>query len=331
MKIAFFWTGEFSKNILSQLYIDKRFEILLAVSQADKPVWRKKEVLPTPVKAFALEKNIPVSQPDKLSKDLDFLEKLKSLDLDFIVVVAYGKIMPEIVLNIPKFWSINLHGSILPKYRWASPIQESLKNWDTETGLTVMYMSKWMDEWDIIKIEKVEIEIKDNTNSIFGKFQSIWGKLLWDSLENIYLWKAERISQDSNNATYCSKIEKEEWEINFKDFTAKQIYDKFRAYSPWPWIFTYYKEKKLIIEDCFFEETDLEYDDDFGAWDVIELESHSHDCEDEHCHHNEKSQIWILCKNWILTLKRVKLEWKKSISIYDFLNWNKDFLDYSFS
>lgn len=318
MKIAFFWTWEFSKNILSWILDKKEFEVNLVVSQPDKPFGRKQELIPTPVKAFSLEKWIEILQPEKLKNNTEFFEKLKSLNLDFIVVVAYGKIIPSEILEIPKYSCINIHGSILPSYRWASPIQESLKNWDTKIWLTIMYMSQWMDEWDILAIKEVEIDILDKTPDIFKKFEDIWVDLLLSTLTWVIEWKVKWIAQDDFQATYCKKIEKEDGKIDFEKESILEIYNKFRAYFPWPWIYTYYKGKKFDITDCFFEENDLTFDDDFRLWDVVEFEDHG------------KNQIWILCQWWILILNKVKLEWKKEMSIKDFVNGNKDFLEYNF-
>lgn len=318
MKIAFFWTGDFSKNILSWILDKKDIEVKLVVSQPDKPFWRKQELIPTPVKAFSLEKWIEILQPEKLRNNTDFFEKLKSLNLDFIVVVAYGKIIPSEILEIPKYGCINIHWSILPSFRWASPIQESLKNWDKKTGLTIMYMSQWMDEWDILAIKEVEIDILDKTPDIFKKFEDIWVDLLLSTLTWVIEWKVKWIPQDDSKATYCKKIEKEDGKIDFENESVLDIYNKFRAYNPWPWVYTYFEEKKFDITDCFFEENELTFDDDFRLWDVVEFEDHS------------KKYIWILCMWWILILNKVKLEWKKEMSIKDFVNGNKDFLEYNF-
>lgn len=320
MNIAFFWTWNFSKNILERLYNDyKDINILSVVSQIDKPFWRKQELIPTPVKEFALNNNLPVIQPDKLRNNTEFFDYLKSLNLDFIVVVAYWKIVPTEILEIPKYWCINIHGSILPAYRWASPIQESLKNWDKCTWLTIMYMSEWMDEWDVLKIEEVNVDILDKTPDIFKKFELFWASLLVDTLNWILSWEIKWIKQDTTKATYCKKIEKEDWKIDFEKEDVLNIYNKYRAYYPWPWIYTYYKWKKFDITDCFFEKNDLGFDDDFKLWDVVEFEDHG------------KNSIWILCNSWILILNKVKLEWKKEMSIKDFVNWNKDFLEYNFN
>jgi len=318
MKIAFFWTGEFSKNILENILKFDDIYVKLVVSQPDKPVWRKQELIPTPIKQFALAKNLEIMQPETLKNNFDFFEKLKSINLDFIIVVAYWKIIPKDILEIPKFHSINIHWSILPAYRWASPIQESLKHWDIKTWLTIMKMSEGMDEWDIFTIKEIDIDILDKTPDIFEKFAKIWPTLLVDTLRKIIFWEMKWVKQDEIKATYCKKISKEDWKIDFEKEDVLQIYNKYKAYFPWPGIYNYYFDKKFDIINCFFEKNDIIWDDDFKLWDVVEFEDHW------------KNQVWILCKWWILILNKVKLEWKKEMSIKDFINWNKDFLDYNF-
>lgn len=318
MKIAFFWTGEFSAKILSDLYTYSDVEIALCVSQPDKPFGRKQELMPTPVKIVAWEHNTPILQPEKLKNNEDFFQILKDGNFDFIVVVAYGKIVPLWVLESPKHGCINIHGSILPAYRGASPIQESLKNGDTKTGLTIMYMSEWMDEWDILSIKEIDIDITDKTPQIFEKFENFWAELLVTTLRKVLTSEITWTPQDPSKATHCAKIEKEFGKINFEKETVTQIYNKYRAYFPWPGIYTYFEWKKFDITDCFFEENELCFDEDFRLWDVVEFEDHG------------KNQIWILCNGWILILNKVKLEWKKEMSIKDFINGNKQFLEYNF-
>ncbi len=317
MKIAFFWTWDFSKTILSWILENKNIEVWLIVSQPDKAIWRKQELIKTPVKILAEKNNIKLLQPNKLKNNLAFFEELKWLD--FIVVVAYWKIVPKEVLEAPKYWCINIHWSILPKYRWASPIQESIKNWDIETWLTIMYMSEWMDEWDILKIEKIEIDNLDKTPDIFNKFEKFWASLLINTLNWIIDWSIKWIAQDNSKATYCSKISKQDWEINFQTENIKNIFNKFRAFYPWPWIYTYYNWKKLNIEDCccnniwVFEQN---FQEELIPGKVVKI---------------DKKTIWIVWINKkILIIKQVKLEWKKSMDIISFINWNKDFLNYKF-
>ncbi len=336
MKIAYFWTGDFSANILESLLTDFKddIDVELVVSQPDKRVGRKKILQKTKVKVLAEKYDIEVLQPERLiirkdsetyprahsleqvqftlSSEWQKIDKLKKLNLDFIVVVAYGKIIPEDILSIPKHWCINIHWSILPAYRWASPIQEAIKNWDKQTWLTIMYMDKKMDEGDILKIEKIDIDKEDKTSDIFKKFEKIWPKLLVETLKKVITWIIKWQKQDNKKASYCSKINKQDWEVLVQKETINQIYNKFRAYYPWPWIFTYYNWKKLNIEDCYLSNIENN-----NIWSVIKI---------------DKKTIWIVCSDKkILILKQVKLEWKKSMDITSFINWNKEFLNYKFN
>lgn len=318
MNIAFFWTWDFPKNILSDLLKYEDIDIKLVVSQPDKPVWRKKELVPTPVKVLALENNIEVLQPEKLKDNTEFINKLSSLDLDFIIVVAYWKIIPTSILEIPKYYPINIHWSILPLYRWASPIQESIKNGDRQTWISIMEMSAWMDEGWVFLTHKIDIDILDKTPDLFKKFEIDWAKVLHWVLNEILKNNLKPIPQDDLKATYCWKISKEDWKIDFETQTWFEIYNKYRAYSPWPWVFTYYKGKKLELSEILFEENDLVFDDDFKLWDVVEFEDHW------------IKNISILTKWGLLILKKVKLEGKNQMDITSFLNWNKDFLEHNF-
>ncbi len=311
MKLAFFWTWDFSKNTLKWILdIGNDIDICLVVSQPDKPVWRDKKIVNTLIKQFALEKNIEVLQPVKLKNNEEFFDKLRSLKLDFIIVVAYWKIIPKDILDIPKNGCINIHWSILPKYRWASPIQESLKNWDKKTWLTIMYMSEWMDEWDLLKIEEIDIDNVDKTWDIFNKFEKIWPKLLIDTLNWVIAWKIKWIPQDNSKATYCKKIEKENWFVDFKKETSFEIYNKFRAYYNWPGIYTFFEWKKLNLEEILVTDNIIE-SGQIGQ--VVKLEN---------------KKIWVICAdNKAIIIERVKLEWKKSMSPIDFINGNKSFIN----
>ena len=317
MKIAFFGTGEFSKNILDGILQNSSIEVALVVSQPDKPIWRKKILTPTPVKILAEENNIPVLQPEKLRKNTDFFHQLNDLKLDFIVVVAYGKIVPTWVLEAPVHGCINIHGSILPNYRWASPIQEAVKNWDKKTWVTIMYMSEWMDEWDILKIHEVEINRDDTTQDIFNKFEKQSPQILIETLQWVLSGNITWEKQDDSKATYCSKIEKEDWLIDF-NLSAQEIYNKHKAYKAWPGIFTKYNNKKFSIEECDFIDCDILEEWVFAVWDVVEYS------------HDGKNMIAIACGYGILILQQIKLEWKKSMDINSFINGNKYFLDYNF-
>ncbi len=314
MKIAFFWTWDFSKNILKWILSYKDIEVKLVVSQPDKPFWRKKEILETKVKSYSIENNLNILQPEKLKNNEEFNNYLINLDLDFIVVVAYWKIIPKSILDIPKYWCINIHWSILPDYRWASPIQESIKNWDKKTWLTIMYMSEGMDEWDILSVAEIYIDKDDKTEDIFYKFESIWPELLYVTLKWILSWTITWKKQDNSKATYCWKIKSIDWEINFSKLNSNEIYNKYRAYNVWPWIFTFYNNKKLDLEV------------------VTILDEIIESLVPGKVYKKDKKNIWIVCKDKkVLLINRLKLEWKKSMDILSFINWNKDFLNYKFN
>ncbi len=312
MKIAFFGTPEFSWEILSGILEYSELEIVLVVSQPDKQVWRKKELKNTPVKNVAIHFNIEVLQPEKIKKNTEFIEKLKSLELDFIVVVAYGKIIPQDILDIPKYGCINIHGSLLPKYRGASPVQAAIKSGERETWLTTMYMSKGMDEGDMLLKAKVDIDIMDTSEDIFKKFIQIGPELLLRTLREIFLWDLTWTPQNKMEATYCWKMSKEDGEVFFQKQISKEIYDSYRAYIPWPGIFSFYEGKR-----CLFEEIKL--CNEVVLW-VYPGEVVS-----------TGKKIWVVCHDWkMLEIKRVKFEGGKSMDIVSFVNGNKSFLKYVF-
>ena len=319
MKIAFFGTPQFAADILSGLLLYPEIEVVLVVSQPDKAVWRKQEFIATLVKQVALGHNIEVLQPNFLKKDISFQEYIKHLDLDFIVVVAYGKIIPKSILKIPKYGCINLHGSILPHYRWASPVQAALRDGLSETGLTTMYMSERMDEWDILQIAKIKVDKVDKSPDIFQKFVDKGPELLRDTLLGVKNWELSWVSQDHSKATYCGKISKEDGEISFQNQSAEEIYNLYRAYTPWPWIYSYYQGKRFVIEKCCFDdiwEFEKQYQWDARSWSFIKI---------------NKKYYWIVCAdNKFLVVNQVKLEGKKSMDIISFMNGNKEVLEYRF-
>lgn len=318
MKIVFFGTGEFSARILDTLTSQKEIEIVACVSQPDKPVWRLKEYLPTPVKKQALEKNIPLFQPETLKNNQEFEKILTSFGADFFVVVAYGKIMPQSLLDIPKISSINIHGSLLPLYRWASPIQAAIKNGETQTGITIMKMSAWMDEWDILSTMKVDIKHETKTQDIFDAFSQNGANFLVETLKKYQSGEIIPCPQNHQEATYCGKISKEDGHIDFEKQSWNEIYNTWKAYHIWPGIYSFYAWKKIQFTQIDFEANNSCLDDGFEVWDVVEYEDHWH------------RHIAILTKDGLLILEKVKLEWKKEMDILQFVNGNKDFLEYNF-
>lgn len=315
MKIAFFWTPDFAWEILSWILEFPEIDCCLVVSQPDKPVWRKKILDPTPVKQIAMNAGIEVMQPEKIKKNTEFHKYLNSLELDFIVVVAYGKIIPQAILDIPKYGCINIHGSILPQYRWASPVQAAVKAWDRETWLTTMYMSAGMDEWDILKIAKVDIDKVDTSIEIFKKFIEIGPELLKNTLTEILSWTLVWIPQYHADATHCGKISREDGEVFFSRQSSEEIYNTYRAYTPWPGIYTWYEGKRLVLE-----QVSIFKNEEKTLWEtpceLVKL---------------WKNRYWVVCADKkILEIQRVKLEGKKSMDIMSFVNGNREVVWYKF-
>ena len=370
MKIAFFGTPEFAGKILSWMLEYPEIEIALVVSQPDKAVWRKKELQPTAVKKIALENWIEVMQPTSINSllqgEVKLQDLLKKLNLDFIVVVAYGKIIPTSILEIPKYWCINLHGSLLPKYRWASPVQASVKAWDWETWLTTMFMSKWMDEGDMLLTEKIAITAHDTSLNVFRKFSEVWPNLLRKTLVWVVSWEIQWIPQDESEATYCWKIIREDGEVFFQKQSSQEIYDTYRAYTPWPGIYTWHEGKRFVLEEVrprtITQSWILSLPEEKGAtenlqphfsckdeWenersDYLEVKALQKIVWVESCENWErclakawaflklaKNRYGIICSDWeIIEVLQVKLEWKKSTDIQSFVNGNKEVLEYRF-
>lgn len=312
IKIWFWWTPELASKVLENLYNNDNFEIKFTVSWIDKPSWRNLIMQPTPVKKYSCEKNIKCFTPEKIRWNNLFIDEIKKIEVDYFVVVAYGKILPIEILEMPKKMCINVHWSILPKYRWASPIQSTLIEWEKITWVTIMKMSEWMDEGDILDILEINIDKFDTSWSLFKKFALVSWDFLAKTLIKHYNWDIEPRAQNNKNATYCKKITKEDWLLNIQN-TAEEIFYKWRWFTPWPGLYTYFEGKKLIITNCDYIKNWEIWKVNWEIWKVIKT----------------NFWYWIICWDWeILELIEVKLEWKKSQKIWDFINWHKNFVWY---
>jgi len=305
LKIWFFWTPWLALRVLEDIYNDSNFEVSFIVTWEDKPIWRSQIITSTWVKMFGVEKWIPVFTPSKIRDNEYFIDSIKKFSVDYFVVVAYGKILPTEILNIPKKLCINIHGSILPLYRWASPIQSALMNWDTVTWVSIMQMSEWMDEWDIIDILPIKIDEFDTTEILFKKFEDQSWKFLIQTIIAYEKWEKELIPQNENKATYCKKIVKEYWELDFNK-SAEELFNSWRWLTPWPWVYTYFENKKLIITKCSFEAVQISW----KIWEVVTWDFF----------------VWIKCWVWVLVIQEVKMEWKWTQNIKDFINWKRGFI-----
>ena len=201
----------------------------------------------SPVKELAEKNTITVYTPTKIRENHDFFEQLRNHNCDYFVVVAYGRILPIEILQIPKQLCINVHGSLLPKYRGASPIQAALLHGETETGVTIMEMSEGMDEGDMLKIRPIVIDPGETSGTLFQKFSQVSGPALIQTLLELEHGGITSLPQDDIQATYCKKIEKEDGLIDWSK-SAEEIYHMWQAYTPWPGVYTIYEGKRLLLE-----------------------------------------------------------------------------------
>lgn len=237
-KVVFMGTPEFAVPSLKALLDDADFEVVAVVTQPDKPVGRKQVITPSPVKVVAEKHNIPVLQPMKVKTGVEFWNELRELAPDVIVVAAYGKILPQEILDIPTHGIVNVHASFLPKYRGASPIAGAILNGDSETGVTIMKMELAMDTGEIIaKSQAVSIVPDDTTASLTEKLAGVGAEVLIESLPKYLSGEITPMPQNDAEATYVKIIQKEDGRINWQDDEEK-ISRQVRAYFPWPSAYT---------------------------------------------------------------------------------------------
>lgn len=237
-KVVFMGTPEFAVPSLQALLADAQFEVVAVVTQPDKPVGRKQIITPSPVKAVAQEKGIQVLQPIKVKTGIEFWNQLRELKPDVIVVAAYGRILPQEILDIPAHGIVNVHASFLPKYRGASPISASILNGDTETGVTIMKMELAMDTGEIIaRSPAVTISPTDTTETLTKKMAEVGAKVLIESLPKYLNGEIAPTPQNEADATYVKMIQKEDGLIDWNNDEEK-IARQVRAYSPWPSAYT---------------------------------------------------------------------------------------------
>ena len=243
MRILYMGTPDFAIPTLKALF-ESGEEIVGVITQPDKPKGRGYTLTPPPVKAWALEKGLEVYQPATL-KDEAFAELLKELDPELIVVVAFGKILPKNVLDYPKHGCVNVHGSLLPKYRGAAPMQRSIIDGDKVTGVTIMYMDVGLDTGDMLYKSEVEITEDDNFESIHDKLSLCGADALIETVKLIKEGKAVREKQNDSLATYAAKIEKSDCLLDFSK-SAEELHNLIRGLSPIPLTFTHTPDGKLL-------------------------------------------------------------------------------------
>ena len=243
MKIVFMGTPDFARENLKAVY-EAGYDIVGVVTNPDKPKGRGMKLLPSEVKEFALEKGLEIYQPIKVRNNEEFIEKIKQLEPDIICVVAYGKILPKELLEIPKYGCINVHASLLPKYRGAAPIQWAVLNGDKITGITTMYMDVGMDTGDMILKEEVQIGEDETTGELWDRLSKIGAKLLVKTLKLIEKGEAPREKQ-GEDFTLAPMLSKEMAKIDWDNKTAKEIKNLVRGLNPIMGAYAFLNGKKI--------------------------------------------------------------------------------------
>jgi len=243
MRIVFF--GSPAAALPSfQRVLEACHAVELAVTQPDKPAGRGRVLSPPPVKEYALTRGIPVLQPEKIKRDEKALEVIRKIHPDVIAVVAYGQIIPGPIIYLPRFKSINVHFSLLPKYRGAAPVEWAILNGETKTGVTIFELNEKMDEGDILTVEEVDILPRETAPELEVRLASLGAELLVRTLDQIE--RLPRSAQDHSRASYAPRLKKEDGKIDWtKDALAAER--MVRAFSGWPGAFTFFRGQRILI------------------------------------------------------------------------------------
>ena len=304
MKIVFMGTPDFAEKSLEAVY-NAGHEILAVVTNPDRPKGRGMKMVASPVKEFAVSKNLKIYQPEKVRKNVEFIEEIKKLEPDVICVVAYGKILPKEILEIPKLGCINVHGSLLPKYRGAAPIQWAVINGEKVTGVTTMYMDVGMDTGDMILKEKTEIAPDETTGELWDRLAKIGADLLVKTLEQIENKTAPRIPQ-GEEFSMAPMLDKEMSKIDWESKTAQEIKNLVRGLNPIMGTYAYLNGKKIKI------------------WKVDVVKANSEDTKNGTVLKSDsKDGLYIKAKDGVVKVLEIQGENAKRMNIQDFLRGNQ--------
>lgn len=298
-------TPEFAKESLKSL-VESGYNVVACLTNPDKPAGRGMKLKPSAVKEYSLENNIPVYQPTKVRNNIEILEILKSYEPDFIAVVAYGKILPKEILDIPKYGCINVHGSLLPKYRGAAPMQWAIINGEEKTGITTMYMDIGMDTGDMLLKEEIPILDTDNLETIHDKLMVIGGNLLVKTLDGILDNSIKRIKQP-DDYTIAPMLNKEMTKIDFNK-KGREIFNFVRGLSPFPGTYM------TTIGGDIFKVYEVSYtldNDSYRSYKNGEVVYIS------------KDKLNIKCSDGIISILKIQPQNSKRMSIQAFLAGNK--------
>ena len=297
MKTLFMGTPDFALDTLKYLY--ENTELLAVFTKVDKVNGRGNKITFSPVKQFALDNGIDIVQPKSLRVDETY-NLIKEYNPDLIVVVAYGMIIPKNIIDIPKYGIINVHSSLLPKYRGAAPIHAAIINGDDKTGVSIMYISEGLDEGDIILTKETPIYLEDNLGSLHDRLKVLGAEGVKETIKLMEENKVIRHPQDNNLATFVKPIKKEETKIDFNDKSIN-IFNKIRGMNPFPVAYTTLNDKVLKLYDSMY----VEYIGDEIPGTVIYL---------------GKEGIKVKTGDGAIFIKELKLEGKKKQKATDFIN-----------
>ena len=317
MKIIFMGTPDFARQSLEAIY-SAGHEILGVVTNPDRPKGRGMKMIASPVKEFAIEKGLKIYQPDKIKNNAQFIEEIEELKPDVICVVAYGRILPEEILKIPKLGCINVHGSLLPKYRGAAPIQWAVINGDKTTGITTMYMDKGMDTGDIILKQEVEIGEDETTGELWDRLSKVGGELLVETLEKIENGLAPRIKQ-SDDFSIAPMLDKTMAKIEWNEKNANEIKNLVRGLNPIMGAYTFLENKKIKfwkVQIC--NQSELEQNKNYiKSSSLEEIENGTVLLSDV------KDGLYIKAKDGIIKVLEIQGENARKMTIQEFLRGNK--------
>lgn len=294
-RIVFMGTPEFAVPVLNELI--KNYNVVLVVSQPDREKDRKGNLLMTPTKKLAIDYNIDVYQPTKIKEEY---EKLLNYKPDIIITCAYGQILPNEILNYPKYGCINVHGSLLPKYRGGAPIHHAIINGEKETGITIMYMDSKMDSGDIIYQSKIEIGDNDNLDKIYKEMSFLGARTLLEILPQIFEGTNSRIKQDETLVSFGLNITKEEEKIDFNQ-SSLRIHNKIRGLSSIPGAYALINDKRMKIYESKL--TDIPSKNVPGT--IVKI---------------DKNGILVSTNDKDIIITDIKLEGKKRCLVKDFIN-----------
>jgi len=302
MKIIFWGSSDFAVPSLERL-LESKHEISGVVTQPDRKKGRHLQLETTPVKQCALKHKLKILQPEGINNS-EFIKLLKDLKVDIFVVIAYGKILTKDILGIPKIFSVNIHGSLLPKYRGAAPINWAIINGEKKTGVSIIKMNEFMDKGDVILQRVVNIDVKDTAVTLLVKLAVVGSEVLIESLKMIEDKKAAFIPQNENNASYAPKLKKEDGLIDWAR-DAQSIYNHIRGMLPWPGSFTHYNNRLLKILEAEVLKSDTK-----GVKSGIIVDI-------------SKEAICVATGKGILKIKTLQLESSKRMNVAQFLAGHK--------